>query len=276
MYIESNDPEGAKVYDMIIKQIFQDLVLPPSIADMKAYVNPNEVVCMMAIKMRKTSSETFLKQVASVEYDKEEDNTRILINNETYLPNILKKLWFENGRENVHQPSRYVIVLNGRHDIENLVVDNPYENLKRRIYDAIFRIIPEVMTFFTESKPSNTGLFLFNVHFVCVWNDVTHREYEGKDYMSIDIVERNSSSNEMFKFNININGDITSANYVNFDNKEENTFTYDLNRWKETDSFISDIIKSALEKFDYKIPPKPEKSDIKEVNEELELELPFQ
>ncbi len=143
MYIESNDPEGAKVYDMIIKQIFQDLVLPPSIADMKAYVNPNEVVCMMAIKMRKTSSETFLKQVASVEYDKEEDNTRILINNETYLPNILKKLWFENGRENVHQPSRYVIVLNGRHDIENLVVDNPYENLKRRIYDAIFRIIPE-------------------------------------------------------------------------------------------------------------------------------------
>ena len=33
MYIESNDPEGAKVYDMIIRQIFQDLVLPPSLAD---------------------------------------------------------------------------------------------------------------------------------------------------------------------------------------------------------------------------------------------------
>jgi hypothetical protein len=39
MYIESNDPEGAKVYDMIIRQILQDLVLPPSIDDMRAYVN---------------------------------------------------------------------------------------------------------------------------------------------------------------------------------------------------------------------------------------------
>lgn len=143
MYIESNDPEGAKVYDMIIRQIFQDLVLPPSIADMKAYVNPEEVFIIMAIKMKKTSAETLLKQVADVKYDKDEDTTTVLINNETFLPNILKKLWHELGRENVHQPSRYVLVMKGRLDLENLVVDNPYENLKRRIYDAIFRIIPE-------------------------------------------------------------------------------------------------------------------------------------
>ena len=49
MYIESNDPEGAKVYDMIIRQILQDLVLPPSIDDMRAYVNPNEVCFIIAI-----------------------------------------------------------------------------------------------------------------------------------------------------------------------------------------------------------------------------------
>jgi len=143
MYVESNDEEGAKVYEMIIKQIFQDLVLPPSIDDMRAYVNPNEVVFIMAIKMRKTSRHISLKEVADVKYDFDEDTTTILINNENYLPNILKKLWFEEGRENVHQPSRYVIVLNGKHDVENLVVDDPYENLKRRVYDAMFRIVPE-------------------------------------------------------------------------------------------------------------------------------------
>ena len=100
MYIESNDPDGAEVYDMIIKQIFQDLALPPSIADMKAYVNPEEVFIILAIKMRKTSAETLLKQVADVKYDKDEDTTTVLINNETFLPNILKKL-SRNGNSNI-------------------------------------------------------------------------------------------------------------------------------------------------------------------------------
>ena len=120
MYIESNDPEGAKVYDMIIRQILQDLVLPPSIDDMRAYVNPDEVCFIIAIKMRKTSKHITLKEVAKVNYEAEDDTTVVLIDDENYLPNILKTLWNTNGRENVHQPSRY-----------------------GRIYDAIFRIVPE-------------------------------------------------------------------------------------------------------------------------------------
>lgn len=143
MYVESNDPDGAEVYDMIIRQIFQDLVLPPSIADMRAYVNPNEVVFMIAIKMRKTSQHISLNEVANVSYDNIEDETTIQINNENFLPNILRKLWFELGRENVHQPSRYIIKLDGNQNVGDLVIDDPYKNLKRRVYDAIFRIVPE-------------------------------------------------------------------------------------------------------------------------------------
>ena len=143
MYIESNDPDGAKVYDMIIRQIFQDLVLPPSIVDMKSYVNPDEVVFIIAIKMRKTSQNITLKEVAKVSYDNVEDKTTVLINNENFLPNILKKLWMEKGCENVHQPNRYVIKLDGNQDVADYVVDDPYKNLKRRVYDAIFRIVPE-------------------------------------------------------------------------------------------------------------------------------------
>ncbi len=143
MHVESNDPDGAKVYDMIIRQIFQDLVLPPSIADMRAYVNPDEVVFIIAIKMRKTSQHITLNEVANVSYDNVEDKTTVLIDDENFLPNILKKLWLEEGRENVHQPSRYVIKLNGNKDVSSYVVDDPYKNLKRRVYDAIFRIVPE-------------------------------------------------------------------------------------------------------------------------------------
>ncbi|MBZ9571660.1 methanogenesis marker 17 protein [Methanobrevibacter sp. TMH8] len=144
MLVESTDKEGAKVYEMIIKQIFQDLQLSPSIKDMRVYVDPVEVVFILAMKMDKTSDFTILGDVTKIEYDKEADKTIIRVKDENYLPNILKKLWLEKGRENVHQPDRFSFVLDGNEDnLENLVIDDPYENLKKRVYDAAFRIIPE-------------------------------------------------------------------------------------------------------------------------------------
>jgi len=144
MLVESNDKDGAKVYEMIIRQIFQDLQLAPSIKDMRVCVNPNEVVFILAMKMDKTSTHTILADVANVEYDKEENKTIIRVQDENFLPNILKKLWAEKGRENLYQPNRFNFVFEGKEDnLENLVIDNPRENLKRRVYDAAFRIVPE-------------------------------------------------------------------------------------------------------------------------------------
>ncbi|BBL61697.1 MAG: methanogenesis marker 17 protein [Methanobrevibacter arboriphilus] len=144
MLVESTDVEGAKVYEMIIKQIFQDLQLSPSVKDMRVFVDPKEVVFILAIKMDKTSNFTMLGDVTSIEYDKESNKTIIRVKDENYLPNILKKLWLEKGRENVHQPDRFSFILEGKEDnLNNLVIDDPYENLKKRVYDAIFRIIPE-------------------------------------------------------------------------------------------------------------------------------------
>ena len=144
MLVESTDKEGAKVYEMIIRQIFQDLQLSPSVKDMRVFVDPEEVVFILAMKMDKISSFTVLSDVADVEYDKEEDETVISVVNENYLPNILKKLWLEIGKENIHQPNRFNLVIQGKKDnLESFVVDDPYENLKKRLYDATFRIIPE-------------------------------------------------------------------------------------------------------------------------------------
>ena len=51
MLVECYDERGAEVYEIIIKQIFQDLVLGSSVEDLKAYVNPDDPVFFLAIKM---------------------------------------------------------------------------------------------------------------------------------------------------------------------------------------------------------------------------------
>ncbi|WP_407413042.1 methanogenesis marker 17 protein [Methanobrevibacter sp.] len=144
MLVECYDERGAEVYEIIIKQIFQDLVLGSSVDDLKAYVNPDDPVFVLAIKMRKTSDVVLFGEVASLTYDKANDKTMILIDNENYLPNILRELWKRFSRDEIYQPNRYQLEINGDHtDFESLVVDDPHSNLQRRIYDAVFRILPE-------------------------------------------------------------------------------------------------------------------------------------
>ena len=144
MLVECYDERGAEVYDIIIKQIFQDLVLGASVDDLKAYVNPDDPVFVLAIKMRKTSTVVKFEDVANVAYDKIDDVTRILIDNENYLPNILKQLWKQLSRDEIYQPNRYQLEIKGDYsDLKDIVIDDPHSNLQRRIYDAIFRILPE-------------------------------------------------------------------------------------------------------------------------------------
>ena len=144
MYVESYDEEGAAVYDMIIKQIFQDLQLGPSIVDLRAFVDPKNAMFIFAIKMKDTTSNIYMKEVSEAKYSKNDNQTVLAVGDENYLPNILKVLWREFGRENVHQPNRYAIVLEGNQmQVADFVVDNPQINLQKRIYDGIYRILPE-------------------------------------------------------------------------------------------------------------------------------------
>lgn len=144
MLVECYDERGAEVYEIIIKQIFQDLVLGASVDDLRAYVNPDDPVFVLAIKMRQTSNSITFGEVASLTYDKANDKTMILIDNENYLPNILKELWRRFSRDEIYQPNRYQLEISGDYtDLESMVVDDPQTNLQRRVYDAVFRILPE-------------------------------------------------------------------------------------------------------------------------------------
>ena len=77
MLVECYDEKGAEVYEMIIKQIFQDLVLGPAVEDLKAFANPDEAVFILAIKMKKTSGVIKFGDVANFTYDKNNNVTNI-------------------------------------------------------------------------------------------------------------------------------------------------------------------------------------------------------
>ena len=144
MLVECYDERGAEVYEIIIKQIFQDLVLGASVDDLRAYVNPDDPVFVLAIKMKKTSDAIAFGDVATLSYVKADDITRIIIDDENYLPNILKQLWKRFSRDEIYQPNRYQLEIAGNHtDLQTIIVDDPRSNLQRRVYDAIFRILPE-------------------------------------------------------------------------------------------------------------------------------------
>lgn len=156
MLVECYDERGAEVYEIIIKQIFQDLVLGAAVDDLRAYVNPDDPVFILAIKMKKTSSVVKFEDVANLTYVKDDEVTRILVDNENYLPNILKQLWKRFSREEIYQPNRYQLEIAGDNtDLKTLVIDDPHSNLQRRIYDAIFRILPEGFKIIKDMSTDN-------------------------------------------------------------------------------------------------------------------------
>ncbi|MDL2246380.1 methanogenesis marker 17 protein [Methanobrevibacter sp. OttesenSCG-928-K11] len=144
MLVECYDKKGAEVYEMIIKQIFQDLILGPSVEDLKAFADPDQVVFILVIKMKKASDNVYLRDVANLVFNKDENQTVINVDDEKYLPNILKRLWETFSREETLQPNRFNIIVSGEHyELNDLIVDNSNINLQKKIYDAVFRILPE-------------------------------------------------------------------------------------------------------------------------------------
>ena len=144
MMVESYDKNGAEVYEMVIRQTLQDLQLSRAIRDMKVFTDPREPVFIIVIKYEKAASPITIDDFTEYEYKKDENNLYIRVKDETYLPELLQKLWGLEGRENIQQPSRDEIIINNpKAKVEGIYIHDPMEDLKKKIYDAIFRIIPE-------------------------------------------------------------------------------------------------------------------------------------
>ncbi len=144
MKIECYDEKGAEVYDMVVRQILQDLQLSRAIKDLRVYADPREPVFIIVISYEKTAPAVYLEDFTEYEYDKESNEAFLRIKDENYLPELLAKLWELEGRNKIHQTSRSEVIIDDPQvDLKKLVVHNPEEDLRKKIYDALFRIIPE-------------------------------------------------------------------------------------------------------------------------------------
>ncbi|MGN1322324.1 methanogenesis marker 17 protein [uncultured Methanosphaera sp.] len=142
MYVECYDEVGAEVYDTLLRHALQELKLARAINAVKVFIDPRDAIFIAVVKLEKASQPIYLKDMASYKY--EDDLLKILIDNENYTPDLLRVLWREEGRVNVAQPDRYKIeISNPTIDPENLMVVDPSKELKRRVYDALFRVMPE-------------------------------------------------------------------------------------------------------------------------------------
>lgn len=144
MEVECYDEKGAEVYDMVVRQIIQDLQITRAVKDLRVYVDPREPLFIIVISYEKTAPVVRLTDFAEYEYNRQAHEVFLRIKDETYLPELISKLWELEGRNKVHQTSRYEVIIDDpKTDIQNLVVHNPEEDLRKKIYDALFRIIPE-------------------------------------------------------------------------------------------------------------------------------------
>jgi len=142
MYVECYDEVGAEVYDTLLRHALQELKLARAINAVKVFIDPRDAIFIAVVKLEKASQPIYLKDMASYKY--EDDLLKIIIDNENYTPDLLRVLWREEGRVNVAQPDRYKIeISNPTIDPENLMVVDPSKELKRRVYDALFRVMPE-------------------------------------------------------------------------------------------------------------------------------------
>lgn len=144
MQVECYDESGREVYDMIVRHILQEVQIVRAVKDVRVYVDPREPVFIIAVQYLKTAPPVVMEDLAEYKYDKEANELFITIKDENYLPELLKKLWELEGRNKIHQPSRFEVIIDDPQiELEGLVVHDPEEDLKKKIYDAIFRIIPE-------------------------------------------------------------------------------------------------------------------------------------
>lgn len=142
MYVECYDEQGAQAYDTILRYTLQELKLAKAINGIKVFIEPREALFIGVVRLAPPSAPVYLKDMAT--YKIEDEILKIKIDKEDYTPDLLRVLWENEGRGNVSQPDRYKIeVKDPQVDPDNLLIKDPYHELKRKVYDAMFRIMPE-------------------------------------------------------------------------------------------------------------------------------------
>jgi len=140
--VEGTDKFGTDSYVALFNGILLDVGLTRMVEAVKFIVRPSDPLFLISVRTRRSMSLVKISEIADVSGT--ERGTMVTIRDENYAPRLLTFLWRKYGRDRIEQLSRLEIFCRGvpEHDISALELD-PGEELRSRVLDAIWRLLPE-------------------------------------------------------------------------------------------------------------------------------------
>lgn len=148
--VESDEETGADVYNRVIIDVLPDLALGRVLEKVRAYIDVKEPVFIFVALRRFGLPSIRLSDFAEVDmgdYGKNEVTINLL--KESYIPQLLNKLWERYGKGNIDHSERNMIIVHTPDYftevdfLREMVIDEKIAQINDRIMDAMLRIIPE-------------------------------------------------------------------------------------------------------------------------------------
>jgi putative methanogenesis marker protein 17 len=146
--VESTDPEGAKKYDGVVRDVLADLNLVRAIGRLHVYIDPKEPVFIAVGLFRRSLPTLTLGDVADIASVNE--GLMVSVRDEEYAATAVGKLYLKYGRDRLIPTDRTSVIVptmgdyaKQHDDIASIVVYDPRDELKKSVIDALIRITPE-------------------------------------------------------------------------------------------------------------------------------------
>ncbi len=144
--VEAPDESSRGAFQSYVETVLAESTIRGAIKGLYVYVNPNEPVFIIYAYYALSGKPIKVSEAATIR--QLEKGVSLTIDNDSYMPKLLRALFNKYGKDKVSQPSRYEIVIEkeiNTDELSEIVIQDPKEDLLNRIIDTLTRMIPEGM-----------------------------------------------------------------------------------------------------------------------------------
>jgi putative methanogenesis marker protein 17 len=143
LFIECEDESAVEAYRQIVKYMLLDMNIK-SLESVRIYADPTGPFFSCRVDFKKVGSPLTIGDLSTMRPVGEDID--LVIGDERYLPDMLRKLWDVYGRDNVEQPERFHIIVKGKgvnvEELLNIVIVDPLEKFYEQLVTFAIEIIP--------------------------------------------------------------------------------------------------------------------------------------
>jgi putative methanogenesis marker protein 17 len=145
--LDQSDPFnfGIISYKVIADNVFADLAVSGSLRFVRILIDISKPFFYIWGEVSVMQTPILFGNVTSI--TSEDQGIHVVIEDETYAPDILRVLWTQFGRENLSQLDRWNIIIPSQfttvEELKQVITVNPRERIVNKVLDAFNRIIPE-------------------------------------------------------------------------------------------------------------------------------------